>query len=90
MRPRARPQTRKDKFNQFFSILSNVTGQLSRRGDSGFAARMRRVACPSRAAMDSVVRLGMPTDMLVGPASIAVLSVTTTPEIVFRGTAAPV
>jgi beta-lactamase class A len=46
------------------------------------------VACPSRGAMDSVVRLRMPIDTLVGRASIPVLSVTTTPEMVLTASTA--
>ena len=36
---------------------SKATGQRPSRGDNGFAARTRRVACPSSGAMESVVRL---------------------------------
>ena len=36
---------------------SKATGQRSSRGDNGFAARNRRVACPSKGAIESVVRL---------------------------------
>jgi hypothetical protein len=73
MRAKVRSKHSRTNSIVLFNTL-NVAGQLYRRGESGFADRVRRVACPGRGAMDSVVRPGMPADMLVGPASIPVLS----------------